>query len=134
MNLKDFLNNKEINERSFGEFIRQRRLELDMKIKTIAVCLQVNSSYVCDIEKGNRHAPITLLKQMIEMLNITEDEEQDFIDLAYVSHNTCAPDLIQYLITNKEALSALRIAIKKGVSGDDLLETIQNIGETYDIN
>ena len=114
MDLKEYLkNNPQLNRRSFGEFVRQRRFELNLKIALVASCLQVTPAYVRDIEMGNRHAPITMLQQMIDILDISEDEKQDFIDLAYCSHETCAPDLIAYLIANKSVRIKLREEISR---------------------
>lgn len=127
MELKDFLEiNKQLNTRSFGEFIRQRRIELGYSARKIADFLEVTPSYVADIEKGNRHAPLTLLKKLATALLIEEELMSDFIDLAYLSHETCSPDLIQYLIASKEARSALRHIIENNVSGREFLEVVTN--------
>lgn len=109
MKLQEFLQeNTNLNKYSFGEFIKQRRLELKLKRVTVAQMLNVTPGYIADIEKGNRHAPLSFLKQLEELLQIEADSIIDFEDLAYQSHETCSPDLIQYLIANKEARNALR--------------------------
>ena len=133
MELKEFLEiHKELNTRSFGEFMRQRRLELGYSAEKVAKLLQVSSGYVRDIEKGNRHAPTAFLNEIISILNISEEDKNDFIDLAYLSHETCSPCLIQYLTASKEAKSA-RLAvhqvIKNNISGDELLELVTNYVE-----
>ena len=98
---------------TFGDMVKERRLQLCKTIRDLATELEVSAAYLCDIENGNRTAPIKLLKNFKERLRITEDEENDFYDLAYASHNTCAPDLIQFLIANKEVRSTLRTIIKE---------------------
>ena len=130
MELKEFLEtHKDLNARSFGEFMKQRRLELNYNIKNVAECLKVTSGYISDIEKGNRHAPTAFLNKIISILEISEEDKNDFIDLAYLSHETCSPDLIKYLTTSKEAKSA-RLAvhqvIENDISGDELLKLVTN--------
>ena len=130
MELKEFLEtHKQLNNRSFGEFMRQRRLELDYSVKKVAEFLEVTQGYISDIEKGNRHAPTAFLNEIILILKISDEDKNDFIDLAYLSHKTCSPDLIQYLTASKEAKSA-RLAvhqvIENDISGDELLEMVTN--------
>ena len=130
MKLKEFLEtNKQLNTRSFGEFMKQRRLEMGYSVRELAKLLNITPAYVSDIEKGNRHAPKTLLNEIISILKISEEDKNDFIDLAYLSHETCSPDLIQYLITNKLARAAIRTSIERNISGEELFSLIQNSRE-----
>ena len=127
MTIKEFLDTeKNINERTFGKFIRQRRMEVGLSIRDVATALHLTHTYVCDIENGNRSAPTLRLKEMIEVLKIKEDEVVDFKDLAYKSKNALAPELIHYLINSKEARKAIRILIDKEVNGEQFLEIVEN--------
>ena len=127
MDLKKFLEtNKQLNIRSFGEFMRQRRLEIGYSVRELAALLKVTPAYVSDIEKGNRHAPKTLLNEIIKILEISKEDEKDFIDLAYLSHETCAPDLILYLLATKEARQAVRYLIENNISGEEFLEMVES--------
>ena len=61
MTLKEFLfTNTEIDRFSFGKFVRQRREELGMSVRTLASELELTPAYISDIEKGNRSAPKSL--------------------------------------------------------------------------
>ena len=120
MNLNKFLQeNTNLNKYSFGEFVKQRRLELNLKIVTVAKTLNVTPAYISDIEKGSRHAPLSFLKELAELLQIDTNSIVDFEDLAYLSHETCSPDLIQYLTANKQARNALR----NEIYGKNLINT-----------
>lgn len=112
---------------AFGKYVKHRRLELKLTICELAQKVAISPAYLCDIENGNRIAPKKVLTDLKKELKILPEHELDFEDLAYMTHETCAPDLICYLIASKEVRSALRLAIEKGVAGDELLKTIQNI-------
>ena len=127
MNLKQFLEeNKRLNRYSFGFFVKQRREELKITLTFMAQNLNVTSGYLRDIEKGCRHAPLKLLKQMMVILEITEEEKWDFVDLAYQTREEPTPDLVEYLISNKQARVAIRKIIERNISGDKLLEIVEN--------
>ena len=136
MDLKIYLKeNSTLNRFSFGEFMKQRRKELGQSIRDVSSELEVSPAYICDIEQGNRHAPVKMLKKLEKVLKIEVENQKEFEDLAYLSHETCAPDLIQYLIENKMARVAIRSAIEENISGEKLYNLVQNRKEkTNDIN
>jgi transcriptional regulator with XRE-family HTH domain len=113
MSLKEFLTeNENLTECSFGEFVRQRRKELGFTLQNLATKFEISYVYMEAIEKGERNVPVKLLNQMVEILKINDDEKEDFLDLAYQSRGTCAPDLIEFLIANKTARNELRMKMK----------------------
>ena len=119
----------------FGDYVRQRRNELNLSLRYVAQELEITPAYLSDIEQGNRQAPCKLLDRFIKILQIEEDKQQDFIDLAFQNRNICAPDLIEYLIANKMARVAIRSAIEENISGEELFHLVQNRKEkTNDIN
>ena len=132
MNLKLYLeNNPKLDRFSFGEFVRQRRIEVGYSVREFSKYINVTPSYVSDIEKGNRYAPKTLLNEIASILAIDEEDKNDFIDLAYLSCGTCSPDLIQYLIASKEARFAIRYLTENNITGKELLEIITNKDENF---
>ncbi len=134
MNLKEYLQkNPKLDRFSFGDFIKNRRLELGYSVREISKELNVTPAYVSDIEKGNRHAPKTLLNEICEVLLINEEDKRDFIDLAYLTHETCAPDIIQYLISNREARSAVRYLADNNIKGEEFLNIIENYDKNLEI-
>ena len=127
MNLKQYLEeNQKLNRYSFGFFVKQRRKELKIDLTSMSRNLNVTSCYLRDIEKGCRHAPLKLLNQMMAILEIAEEEKWDFVDLAYQTREEPTPDLVEYLISNKQARVAIRKIIERNISGDKLLELVEN--------
>ena len=111
---------------AFGKYVKHRRLELKLTICDLAEKVAISPAYLCDIENGNRIAPKKVLTDLKKELKILPEHELDFEDLAYMTHETCSPDLIQYLIASKEARSALRHIIENNVSGREFLEVVIN--------
>lgn len=134
MNLKEFLDNRsKLNKHSFGTFIAQRRSDVGLTLRQLASMLKISPAYLCDIEKGNRNVPAKIINQLKEILLI-DDENKEFEDMAYLANGTCAPDLIQYLIENKEARYNIRIAIKNNVSSEEHLEIAEHKRKTQQYN
>lgn len=129
MNLKQFLQkNNKIDNHTFGKFISQRREELGFTQRELATKLEISNTYMWDIENGHRSPPAKLISQLKEILKINSDETDKyaFDDLLYLCRGTCSPDLINYLISSKEARLAIRKAIDKNITGEDLLEFVEN--------
>ena len=59
---------------SFGEFLRQKRLEKNLTQKELAHILIISESAVCKWEKDVAHPDITLLPKLSEILDVTEHE------------------------------------------------------------
>lgn len=115
-----------VKNKKFGEYVKNRRLSLNLGLRELALKLEISPAYLCDVENGYRYAPVKVLNQMKKYLKITSEEEKEFDDLAYLTYNTCAPDLIAYLIANKNARKAIRLAVEKEISGEQLLELVGN--------
>ena len=120
MDIKLFLSeNPNLDERSFGQFIRQRREELGKTVRGFAAELDITPAYLSDIEKGNRYAPKNYLDKLKEVLKISEDDEQEFEDLASVSRGSSFEDINCYLGKTRMARVALRRARDSQISDDE---------------
>ena len=129
MNFKEFIKTKpNPNKHTFGEFIWQRREEIGYSAREFSAMLEISVVYLRDIEQGFRPVPFKLLNQIKNLLHIEIDaeDEEDFLDLIYLTKNECAPVLFQYLIENKKARQALSIAIENKITGEELLEMVTN--------
>lgn len=114
MTLKEFLaENEELTEKSFGQFVRQKRKELGLTIQNLADIFEISYTYMESIEHGVRSVPVKMINKIAIVLQITNDEKMEFLDLAYQSRGTCSPDLIEYLIANKTARNNLRRDMKE---------------------
>ncbi len=131
MDIKLFLSeNPNLYERSFGQFIRQRREELGKTVRGFAAELDITPAYLSDIEKGNRYAPKNYLDKLKEVLKISEDDEQEFEDLASVSRGSSFEDINCYLGKTRMARVALRRARDSQISDDEWEKFINDIDKS----
>ena len=104
----------------FGAFIAQKRLEKDVKLKPIADKLGVSVTYLSDIIKGRRN--------LATVLNLSEEEREEMLDLAGRERNQVSPDLPEYIMD--EALPNARAALRRAKSqglGDDFWQEVNEI-------
>lgn len=116
------------NKMPFGEYIRQRREELKKTMRGVANEVEISPAYLCDIENGNRKAPERFLDKFIQVLEITDPEEQNrFYDLAGVSKNGQHSDINTYIDGLPSARMALRTAKDHNFTDEDWVELIKII-------
>lgn len=111
MNLSEIIRNNEVDDRTFGKYVKERREALGMSIRGLASELKVSAAYISDIEKGNRYAPSQgKLDKLIEVLRIPEEYRVAFNDLASATHGFTYEDINPYLGRTAIARKALRRA------------------------
>ncbi len=131
MDIKTFLTeNPDLDERSFGQFIRQRREELGKTVRGFAAEIDITPAYLSDIEKGNRYAPKNYLEKLKEVLKISEADEQEFEDLASVSRGSSFEDINCYLGKTRMARVALRRARDSQISNEEWEKFISDIDKS----
>ena len=119
MNLKEYLEkNKNLDDRSFGRFVRQRREEVGLTVRGMAAELEMSPAYLSDIEKGNRYSPTKHMDRLRELLKISDDETQLFLDLASFNRDNQYEDINPYLGKQPLARVALRKARDIGLSDE----------------
>ena len=119
MNLKEYLEkNKNLDDRSFGRFVRQRREEVGLTVRGMAAELEMSPAYLSDIEKGNRYSPTKHMDRLRELLKISDDETQLFLDLASFNRDNQYEDINPYLGNQPLARVALRKARDIGLSDE----------------
>ena len=118
----------EKNHLPFGEYVKQRREDLNMTMRDFAEKVQISPAYLCDIEKGNRKPPEKYLEKFAEVLQITDTEElNSFYDSAGVSKNGQHSDINTYIEGLPSARMALRTARDKHYTDEDWLKLIEII-------
>lgn len=132
MKLSDIINSKNITKDTFGEFISARRDELGYSVRKMAEMLGMTPVYLSDIERGNRHAPKNYLDKLVQELKITEDEVQDFYDLAAATRGFLYEDINPYLGQQPLARVALRKARDLNISDEQWIEFIEKMSEETD--
>lgn len=103
---------------NFGHFIEERRKACGMTLRRFAAKLGIAPAFMSDIEKGHRYPPQKeKLYEMARILHLNEEETNRMFDLAAGEReNGIAPDLPEYIMGNKVARTALRMARDKGSS------------------
>lgn len=100
---------------TFGEFIRQKRIEKAITLRKMASIMEYSPTYWSDIENGRRNPPgIVKLELICEQLGLTIEERNQLFDLAGDFVQVPPPDLNDYL-QDPSVRRALRTAKKHNV-------------------
>lgn len=95
---------------TFGEFIRQKRVEKAITLRKMANIMEYSPTYWSDIENGRRNPPgIAKLELICKQLDLTTEERNRLFDLAGDFVQVPPPDLNDYL-QNPSVRRALRTA------------------------
>lgn len=99
----------EITEKSFGTFIREKREQMGLSVRALALKIDISAVYLSDIENFNRPAPRKpeVFDKLAAALNLTEDE-QAYLKKAALASRT--EDIERYLKDNPRVCTALRMA------------------------
>lgn len=108
MDLKELKMSKDINEHTFGQYLRKKRETLGKSVRGFAEELGMTAAYLSDIEKGNRYAPRKYLDKFIEAFEISEEEKEIFEDLAAATRGYTYEDINPILGGQPLAREALR--------------------------
>ena len=113
----------------FGAFIAQKRLEKDVKLRPIADRLGVSVTYLSDIIKGRRNPPdIEVLEALAQILNLSDEERVEMLDLAGRERKQVSPDLPDYIMD--ESIPSARVALRRAKNeglGDDFWQQVNKI-------
>lgn len=99
----------------FGEFLKQKRLEKNIKAKSLAELLSISPAYLSSLENGSRHPPsYELLEKIASILKLSTDESYLLFDLAGENKNPpeISKDLTEYIYQNPQIIEILRYAMK----------------------
>lgn len=118
MNLKEIMMSGNVDEHTFGVVVRECREELGYSVRHFAKLIGCSAAYLSDIEKGNRYAPKKYLDKIFEALGFSEEDRQDFEDLAAATRGFLYEDINPYLGQQPLARIALRTAMEKNLSDE----------------
>ena len=105
-----------VSELSFGSFIVAKRKDRGMPAAQLAVALGISPVYMCDIEKGRKHAlSKVVLDKLANILMLTEAETELMYDLIAVSQKSISADLPEYIMKHEVVRTALRTAKKNDI-------------------
>ena len=95
----------------FGKFITKRRKEKGLSLRKMADLVGFSPAYWSDIEKGRRNPPnIDKLEEIAEILNLSQEEKENMIDMASEDRDEIPMDLPEYIKGSELARTALRKA------------------------
>ena len=116
-------------EKTFGTFIKEKRLEKGINLRKLAELLVLAPAYISDIENGNRNSPSSdKMEKLVEVLGLNEEERNEMYDLAAKDRdNTVAPDISQYVKSNDLVRVALRKARNLNLGEQEWLKIIENM-------
>lgn len=116
-------------EKTFGTFVKEKRLEKGINLRKLADLLDVAPAYISDIENGNRNSPASdKMERLVEILGLNEDKKNEMYDLAAKNRdNTVAPDISEYVKTNDAVRVALRKAKNLNLGEQEWLKIIENM-------
>ncbi|WP_279146119.1 helix-turn-helix domain-containing protein [Clostridium tyrobutyricum] len=98
----------------FGDFIKMKREYFGISLKEAAEYIDVSPSYLCDIEKNRKYAPLNKLKIIMNLYEINNAEEIHlFYDMAGESRKEVAPDIANVLMRSKSMRNKVRNLIYK---------------------
>ncbi len=114
----------------FGEFISKKRKSRGITLRRMADELEISPAYLSDIEKSRRNPPdFSMLEKISELLNMTQEEEDEMFDLAGKDRNEIPPDLPSYIMEKPVVRAALRKASRKPAKDDYWEEFIRKLDE-----
>jgi transcriptional regulator with XRE-family HTH domain len=108
-------------DKTFGSFLRQKRLEKSITLRKFASLLGLSPVHMSNLETDRRPAPKSeMLVKIATQLNFDKAEIEEMYDLAARSKvsPTVSNDLPEYIMENDLARMALRTA--KDVDATDL--------------
>lgn len=106
------------NFKTFGEFIRQKRIDKGISLRKMAELMDYSPTYWSDIENGRRNPPsIETLQHICEQLALCAEEKDLLFDLAGDFVQVPPPDLTDYLL-DPNVRRALRTAKKHNVQAE----------------
>ena len=116
-------------ERTFGTFVKEKRLVKGINLRKLAELLELAPAYISDIENGNRNSPSPdKMEKLVEVLGLNEDEKNEMYDLAAKDRdNTVAPDISEYVKSNDAVRVALRKARNLNLGEQEWLKIIEKM-------
>ncbi len=112
----------------FGEYVKKKRIEKGITLRSFSELVGIAPSYMSDIEKAKRNAPTQeYLDKICEILELNNEERDELYDLAAKSKDTIAADLTQYVSENPNLRVALRKAKNFNMKDEEWIKVIEKI-------
>lgn len=104
----------------FGQFISEKRKEFSLTSTELAKKIGISTGYLSQLERSKRVNPdIQLLKKLIIIFELDEDEIVCFYELYSKVSGEFYPDISEYIQSREAVKNALRYAMKVDASDKD---------------
>ena len=114
----------------FGQFISEQKRKHSLQSKELAEMLSISMGYLSQLEHGKRVCPDQeLLKRMIDVFNLNEEERCIIYDLYEKASGKLSPDIVEYVQSKDIVKEALRVAKSVNATDSDwemFIEAIKN--------
>ena len=114
----------------FGQFISEQKRKHSLQSKELADMLNISMGYLSQLEHGKRVCPDQeLLKRMIDVFNLNEEERCIIYDLYEKASGKLSPDIVEYVQSKDIVKEALRVAKSVNATDSDwemFIEAIKN--------
>ena len=115
---------------TFGEFLREKRQKRKITLRKFAELAELSPVHMSYLETNQRSAPKDeTLERMVELLQLTKEDEERFYDLAAASANAprVSGDLPEYIMGHDIVKVALRTAKDVDATDDEWQEFIERL-------
>jgi len=100
---------------TFGDFIKDMRINrLHLSVRKFAEELPISFTYLSDVE--NKRVPAfkpEILRLLAEKFELTEEEQEEFYELAAATQNVIPLDITDKAVNNPQLIAAFRRVIKE---------------------
>ena len=100
---------KEYKEGSFGAYFVDLIKQHNYSQSKFATDLGVSKTYLFDVFNGRVKPPTSdMQERIVKLLNLNNNEKNDFFTMAAKGRNELPKDIVEYLINNKTEIESLR--------------------------
>ncbi len=111
-----------------GDFLRGLRMKDEISLRTMAADLGISPAFLSAVENGKKKMPDSWFSLIPEKYNLTDNESDEFKDIAYESFETVELNLAKAKDANKKL--AIRLARRfdeiDEKTCEELLEVLEN--------
>lgn len=95
----------------FGKYIRFLRTDRNLSLTQLAEQLSITPYYISYLESGKKRNPSAkLMAKMFKAMKMDKNEIEHFLDLHAKANNCVSYDVVDFIMTNRDILEAIRAA------------------------
>lgn len=119
-------------DNEFGAYLRRKRKDKKLTVRTFADLIGKSGSYVSQLECGIRIAPKgELLHKMARALSLNDTERDKFFDLAAITRDSVSEDLADYINAHPNVKQTIRLSQKCEIPEKEWSDFAKSIKEKF---